>query len=183
MRPVLLLPALLLLSGCATYSVKFDYDPAANFRAYRSFEWYASSRRAKGQNNGGSPIMDRRVQAAVQQQLKAKGYGEAAPGSEPDFLVTYYPIYRDRKFRTTTAVGIGGGGRYRPWGYQVGTRFSQVHHYKEGTIVVEIVDGKTNELVWQCAAVGALSNLDDPEEAQEQVAKAVADMLGKFPPR
>jgi hypothetical protein len=180
MRLVLLVPAALLLLGCVPYTVKHDYDPGANFRAYKTFEWYATSRRAKGQNSGGSAIVDRRVQAAVIQQLKAQGFAEAA-GAEPDFLVTYYPIYKDRRYRTSTQVG--GGWRGRHFGYGVGTRFSEVRHYKEGTLVVEIVDGKRNELVWQSAAVGALSNLGDPEEAQEQVAKAVADMLAKFPPR
>jgi hypothetical protein len=80
-------------------------------------------------------------------------------------------------------VGVGGGFGYRRWGYGVGTRFSEVHHYKEGTIVLEIVDGRSNQLVWQSAAVGALTNLDNPEEAQEQVARAVAEMLEKFPPK
>ena len=182
MRPVHFLPAVLLLAGCASYTVKYDVDPTANFRSYRTFEWYASSKRAKGQGNGGSEIMDRRVRAAVEQQLVAKGFA-VATGAEPDFLVTYYPVYKDRKVRTSTTVGVGGGWRYRHFGYGVGTRFSEVHRYKEGTIVVEIVDGKSNQLVWQSAAVGALTNLEDPVEAKEQVAKAVADMLEKFPPR
>jgi len=182
MRLALLVPAALLLLGCVPYTVKHDYDPGANFRAYRTLEGDPAGRRAKGQPQGGSAILDRRVQAAVIQQLKAQGFVEAA-GAEPDFLVTYYPIYKDRRTRTTTQVGVGGGWRGRRFGYGVGTRFSEVRHYKEGTLVVEIVDGKRNELVWQSAAVGALSNLGDPEEAQEQVAKAVADMLAKFPPR
>ena len=183
MRLVHLLSAALILTGCATYSVKYDFDPGANFRAYRTFEWYAGSKRAKGQANGGSEIMDRRVKAAVERQLVAKGFAAATGTTEPDFLVTYYPIYKERRYRTGTTVGVGFGGRYRHFGYGVGTRFSEVHHYKEGTIVVEIVDGRSNQLVWQSAAVGALTNIENPEDAQEQVAKAVADMLEKFPPK
>ncbi len=183
LRALLTVPPVLLLAGCAAYSIQYDLDPSADFRAYRTFEWYASSKRAKGQKAGGSEIMDRRVRAAVEAQLTAKGYAAAAAGAEPDFLVTYYPVYKDRRYRTTTTVGVGGGWRYRPWGYGVGTRFSEVRHYKEGTIVVEVVDGRSNQLVWQCAAVGALTNLQDPEDAREQVAKAVADMLQKFPSR
>lgn len=187
MRAALPLAAALLLTGCAPYTIKYDVDPGADFRAYRTFEWYAASRRArgqtKGQANGGNEIMDRRVRQAVERQLVAKGYAPVAASAEPDFLVTYYPIYRDRRVRTTTSVGVGGGWRYRPWGYGVGARFSEVRHYKEGTIVVEVVDGRSNQLVWQGAAVGALTALDDPQEAQEQVARAVADMLEKFPGR
>ena len=32
------------------------------------------------------------------------------------------------------------------------------------------------------AAEGALTNLDTPEEAQEQIAKAVRELLANFPP-
>jgi hypothetical protein len=60
---------------------------------------------------------------------------------------------------------------------------SDVRHYKEGTIVLEIVDGRSNQLVWQAVAEGALTGLDHPEEAEAQVGKAVKDLLDRFPPR
>ena len=55
--------------------------------------------------------------------------------------------------------------------------------YKEGTIVIEIVDFKSNQLIWQGAAVGALTGLSSPEDADEVVPKAVRDILSKFPPK
>lgn len=176
---------LVALGGCAPYAVKVDYDGRATYLHYRTFDWYAASRRAKAQARGQeSSLMDRRVRAAVERELAAKGFRQET-GGEPDFLVTYYPVYRDRKVRTTTSFGTGFGGGFRPWGYGVGARFStsQSHRYQEGTIVLEIVDGKSNELVWQGVAEGALTGLDHPEEAEAQVGKAVRDLLAKFPPR
>jgi hypothetical protein len=87
--------------------------------------------------------------------------------------------------RTHTSVGVGIGGWRRPWGYGVGTRFgsSETHTFKEGTIVLEIVDYRSNQLVWQARAEGALSAHDDPQEAQEQIARAVRDLLERFPPK
>lgn len=84
----------------------------------------------------------------------------------------------------TTSVGGGYGFGRRHWSYGVGTRFSssQVHKYREGTIVLEVVDSKSNQLVWQGAAEGALTGLDNPEDAQEQINKAVRDLLANFPP-
>lgn len=182
-QPYLLAPiSLLLLGACSPYSVKTDFDRSANYAAYKTFDWYAASKRAKAQARSmDSPIMDRRVRGAVERELLAKGF-RLETAAEPDFLVTYYPVYHDRKTRTTTSVGTGFG---RRWGYGVGVRFSShdVRHYKEGTIVLEIIDGKSNQLVWQAVAEGALSGLDSPDEAEAQVAKAVKDILSQFPPR
>jgi hypothetical protein len=176
---------LALLTACSSYTVKTDYDPTISYTSYKTFDWYAASKRAKGKGSGTDPLMDKRVRASVQAALEAKGFRQETI-AEPDFLMTYYPVYQNKKYRTTTSVGggygYGWGGRH--WGYGVGTRFStsQLHKYREGTIVLEIVDSKSNQLVWQGAAEGALTNLDSPEDAQEQINKAVRELLANFPP-
>lgn len=174
---------LVLFTACSSYAVKTDYDPAITYASYKTFDWYAASKRAKGKGSGTDPLMDKRVRTSVQAVLEAKGFRQDTV-AEPDFLMTYYPIYENKKYRTTTSFGGGYGWGRRHWGYGAGTRFStsQVHKYREGTIILEIVDSKSNQLVWQGAAEGALTNLDNPEDAQEQINKAVRDLLANFPP-
>ena len=174
---------LALLTACSSYTVKTDYDPTITYASYKTFDWYAASQRAKDKGSGTDPLMDKRVKASIQAVLETKGFRQETV-SEPDFLVTYYPIYENKKYRTTTSFGGGYGWGRRHWGYGVGTRFSasQVHKYREGTIVLEIVDSKSNELIWQGVAEGALTNLDNPEDAQKQINKAVRDLLSNFPP-
>jgi hypothetical protein len=179
MRAVSLSAALLslaLLGACTSYSLTYDYDVTANFARYKTFDYYMS-KKGKG---GTTTLMDKRVRAAVEKELLAKGF-TMETRTDPDFLVTYYPIIQNKKYRTSVRVGMGWG--YRPVYGGVSTTSSQVHHYKEGTIVIEIVDFKTNQLVWQGAAVGALTGLDTAEAADEAVPKAVRDILAKFPPR
>lgn len=174
---------LALLAACSSYTVKTDYDPTITYSSYKTFDWYAASKRAKGKGSGTDPLLDKRVRASVQAALEGKGYSQETV-AEPDFLVTYYPIYQNKKYRTTTSFGGGYGFGRRYWGYGVGTRFStsQVHKYREGTIVLEIVDSKSNQLVWQGSVEGALTRLENPEDAQEQINKAVRDLLTNFPP-
>ncbi len=174
---------LALSTACSSYTVKTDYDPTITYSSYRTFDWYAASKKAKGKGSGTDPLLDKRVRVVVQTVLEGKGFKQETLG-EPDFLVTYYPIFHNRKYRTTTSFGGGYGWGRRHWGYGVGTRFSssQVHQYREGTIVLEIVDSRSNQLVWQGAAEGALTDLSNPEDAQEQINKAVRDMLANFPP-
>ncbi len=180
LRPVAAIPALLLLTACAS-PVRYDYDVTRDFSRYRTFDLYAEGKR--GRNKGGEdPLMDTRIRAAVATELTARGFTREET-AEPDFFVACYPIFRTRHTRTTTRVGFGGGGWYRPWGYRVGTSFSQTHSYREGTLVIEIVDAHTNQLVWQGTDEGVLTGLDDPERANDAVASAVKDTLAKFPPK
>jgi hypothetical protein len=180
MRALVAVPALLLLTACSS-SVKYDYDVTRDFSGYKTFDLYAPGRHGKG-GQGGDSLMDTRIRAAVTAELQTKGFAREE-SADPDFLVACYPVYRQRRYRTTTHVGFGGGGWYRPWGYRVGTSFSQVHQYREGSLVIEIVDTKTNQLVWQGSDEGVLTGLDDPERANDAVASAVKDTLAKFPPQ
>ncbi len=179
-----IIPSLLLglcLTACVGYNVRYDYDARANYTTYKTFDWYAASKLAKDNDKASepeNPIMERRVKAAVERELEARGYKREA-ASDPDFLVTYYPTYQDRSYRTSTHVGWGWG--FRPF-MGIGTSLSEVHHYKEGTLVLEIVDFKTNQRVWQAAAEGALTDLRNPEDADEVVGRAVRQMLERFPP-
>ena len=171
---------LALLTGCATYTVHADYDSSANYGAYKTFDWYAASKYAKGKTDGGgSPIMDRRVRHAVEKQLQAKGF-QLEKKAEPDFLVTYYPVYHNRQVVTTTSTGAGL--RWRPFHYGLQSAVSEVRNIKEGSIVLEIVDYKSNELIWTSVAEGALTDLRNPEDADEVVNDAVSRMLDKWPP-
>lgn len=180
LRPMIVLPALLLLTACAS-PVRYDYDVSQDFSRYKTFDLYAAGKR--GKNKGGEdPLMDKRIRAAVAAELQEKGFSREEV-ADPDFLVACYPIFRTRHYRTTTRVGIGGGGWYRPWGYRVGTSFSQTHSYREGTLVIEIVDTRSNQLVWQGTDEGVLTGLDDPGKADDAVASAVKDTLAKFPPK
>ncbi|HEY3269821.1 MAG TPA: DUF4136 domain-containing protein [Geothrix sp.] len=170
-----LLPVLLLVA-CTGYSVNYDYDVTAQFNRYKTFDYYTSKKGTAGTTN----LMDKRVRAAVEKELQAKGFVMETK-ADPDFLVTYYPVVHERRYRTTTHMGWGWG--YRPFYGGVGTSMSQVHSYQEGTIVIEIVDFKTNQMIWQGAAAGALTGLNNPEDADEVVPRAVRDILAKFPPK
>jgi hypothetical protein len=172
----------LFFTACATYSVRYDYEARADYSTFKTFDWYASSRLGKDQERKvDDPIMDRRVAAAVERELTARGFRRET-AADPDFLVTYYPVYRDMKYQTAQEIGFGGWG-FRPFGVGISTVTSQEHRYKEGTLVLEIMDFRTNQRVWQAAAEGALTDLRTPQDADRQVSSAVHQMLERFPPR
>jgi hypothetical protein len=174
-----------LLAGCAGMAVRYDYDRNAAFAAYRTFNWYvpAAPPPPAPAVRAANPIMDRRVHRIVEQELAARGY-RLESAQEPDFLVVCYPLYQDRLVQTYTDYGPGWGYAWgmRPWGYGFGGGYAEVHRYREGSLVLEMVDSKSGQVVWHAVAEGALTGLRDPQDADEQVALAVRRMLAKFPP-
>jgi hypothetical protein len=175
-----MVPVLALLAGCAGFYVKYDSDPHAPFAAYKTFDWNPGAARASGRAEGvDSPIMERRVRRIVEAELAARGYQRSDGG--PDFLLSCYPAYRDRVVQTYTAAGPAWGWG-RPWGYGAGTGLVQAESYREGSIVLEVADAKSGQVVWQAVAVGALNGIRDPGDAEEQVGLAVKKMLARFPP-
>ena len=180
-KPLLLALTLTLLGGCARIPVSYDYDRQANWSGYKTYDWYAARPQAKDKAAGViNPIMDSRVRHAVETELAARGYKLEKTG-DPDFLVTYYPVYQNHTMVTQAGM-YGGWGYHRSFGYGVGVPFSEVYQVREGSIVLEVVDHKTNHLVWQALGQGALSGIADPRDADEQVAEAVKQILARFPP-
>src|SRR5512133_4183691 len=106
----------LALSACTGYNVNYDYDVTTSFARYKTFDYYTSK---KG-TGGTTSLMDKRVRAAVEKELQAKGFVMETK-ADPDFLVTYYPLVHKRRSRTTTHMGWGGGWGYRPFDGGVAT--------------------------------------------------------------
>jgi len=178
-----LVPALALLTACNGFSVHYDFDRSAGFAGYKTFEWFQPGPGGPKPAVPENPIMDRRVRRIVEQELAAKGL-RREPGGEPDLKLACYPVYRNRVVQTYSGMGPGWGWGWgmRPWGYGPAFGFQETRSYREGTIVLEMVDARSSQMVWQGAAEGALTGLRDPQDAEEQVTAAVRKLLEKFPP-
>jgi hypothetical protein len=190
-----MIPALALLAGCSGISVNYDYDRGAAFAAMRTYRWFTPADGAAAgagstptnpirpkAETAANPIMERRVRRIVERELAAKGLRPA--GGDADVLVAYYPVFRDRIVQTYTGLGPawGYGWGWRPWDYGVAGGFVEVQRFREGSIVLELVDPRSRQVVWHAVAEGALTGLRDPQDAEEQVALAVRKMLARFPP-
>jgi hypothetical protein len=171
-----------LLSGCSNISVSSDYDPEADFSTYRSFGWLPPPE--DNQSQAQSPLLHERIMAAVETQLGERGYVRTDAGS-PDFLVGYHLRVENKLDVQTINRSYGYGyGRYGRWGYPVGGYSeTRVSEYAEGTFILDIVDGASNELVWRGSAQGRLRDKKTPAEREKAVNETVAAVLKKFPPQ
>ena len=158
-----------LLSGCSSIVVKTDYDRTVDFSRYHTYRWIDQKPRPPRKAIRNKKLTEQRIKRAVEQNLLAKGLQKQDFG-KPDFLIAYHIAVQNK-------VDIDRYG-YGTWRHR--RVVTEVHHYKEGTLVVDFVDPKTNQLFWRGWASGILAG---QKTTEAQIIKAVTKMLEKYPPR
>lgn len=166
----------LLISACASPKIGFDYDRSADFTAYRTYEWMPDSRSPTGDRRIDNDLVDARIRAAIDGQLRRKGYTSPA-GGRPDFYVAYQAALTDMMKGASTQRYIGD----RATGLY--TTINAIQPYKDGALLVDIVDGATQRLVWQGTASAEVDPGMTAKERDEQIARVVKAMFEHFPPQ
>jgi hypothetical protein len=156
--------------ACSSMTVRADHDSRHDFSTYDAFAIFERQGKEKNRPQM-SPIVDRRIGAAMAAELEAKGL-DSTSAREADFLVTFYTAVRRR-----VVIQHTGWYGWRRWGWHGGTRW--VNSYPEGTLVIDIIDRRDRQLVWRGVGEGAFTNTNPSDE---KVAKRVAKILSSFPP-
>jgi hypothetical protein len=165
--------AVLALAGSALAGdVTVDYDKTANFGAVKTFS-------LKLATPWGNPIGEKRMTDEMTQALVAKGWA-TAPEGEADAQVVLHGASKTKHSLNTFYSGMGGYG-WRGWGGGgFGTASTSVSDYTEGTLVVDIYEAKSKQLLWRGVAQGELK--DTPEKREKQLAKVTDKLFKDFPP-
>ncbi len=161
----------LLAAGCSTLEVNHDFDGQANFAQYRSYAWVPTP----SAHQPASQLVAQRIERAIVDELGAKGLQENA--GSPDLLVAYHTGTKDKI--QVTDWGYTYGSYY--WGW--GGRSVDVYQYEEGTLVVDLVDAKTKQLVWRGWATGTVDRTQSPEAIEAKINDAVAQIMKRYPPK
>ena len=178
----LIIVAALSAVSCASTRVNTDRDAEADFSSYSTFAWYAASKPDRPPTVGASQIVDGRIRRALANDLTAKGYSQEAPG-EADLEVTYYTSLSSqlRVYNAGWGYGWGYGPRWGfGYGYWPGWNMTSVSTYHEGTIIVDIIDHKKNQLVWRGVITSVLSK---KSSSDEKINQAMTRVLADFPSR
>lgn len=184
MKPLLITAVLgmALLSGCATtLQGHADHDAAQDFSGYRTFAWIADQPMIAPSDEVAriSPLNRRRIEEAVESQLGSKGFQKAGDRAGADFVLSYSVGARDRIEPQSFPGPYSGSWR---WGYPYFGHYADVQVYREGTLAIDVFDGKTHQPVWHGWASKRVTERD-VRHAAEQIPTAVAAILKNFPPR
>lgn len=158
------------VTSCSTDKLTIDYDRDADFSQLKSFA-YKSTTPAEDQ------LMDRRIVAAIEQELSNEGLQKV--DANPDVYVTYHAATQTQRSWNTTGMGYGyGPGWYGGGG--MGTTTTREVQYEVGTLVIDVWDAKRKQLVFRGSASGTLS--DNPQKLAKGIQKAVEEIFKKYPP-
>ena len=58
---------------------------------------------------------------------------------------------------------------------------TSTYEYKEGTLVIDALDPKTQKIVWRATASKELQDKKTPQERTQAVNKVISDLMKKFP--
>jgi hypothetical protein len=155
--------------GCSTITTTVDYDKSEDFSKYRTYGWM-------GTGNLRNDLVEKRIVAAVDQQLAAKGLTKS---DNPDVLVAVHG--RLGKETQITAYNTGWGYGYRRGGMGVTTATAK--EIPVGTLIVDLVDGKDKDLVWRGTASSTIEASDSPDAREKKIQEAVQKILENYPPK
>lgn len=174
----------LLVSGCASSPNTFsNVDPGADFSQYKTFGYFAT---LSTDNPQYQSLVSNFLKVAVAQELVVRGMDHDE--ENPDVRVNFYINTQDKiKSRSVPTTGGGYYGYrdpfYDPWGGYGGVGVSyetRIDQYTEGTLNIDVVDSKTNKLVWEGSVVGRLTE-KDIRNMEQTVDEAVAAVMVDFP--
>jgi len=166
--------ALLSFSGCSTMKVYSDFDRDVSVKNYSTFAWSTENKQLEIKNNPlyYNELNDKRIKNEVGLQLKNNGYQFDL--ASPQLKIHYHIVLEDR-----TAINPEPFGAY---GQDWLNRNTNVREFREGTLIIDLMDAKTNNLVWRGWAVNFLDE-DRPDQLEDQFKIAIKKIFEKFPKR
>jgi hypothetical protein len=164
----------LALSGCATMTVSSHVAPDVDRGTFIAYDWGpADDLPTSDARLATDPYFHDFVQGAVEKQLASKGYERATPGRPPDLLIHYHANIAVR-LELNRASGNAE--------YCVGDDCARhVSDYEAATLVIDIVDARTNRVVWRGWAQDRIDGvLENRDRLREKVDVAVQRIIARF---
>jgi hypothetical protein len=162
----------------AAQKTTYDFDKSAPFAQYKSYS-------LKEGTPTGQPLIDKRIEAAIEAQLEARGF--VRNDTAPDVLVTYHVAFDEEKDISSFSSGpmYGGYGYGYGWGGGWGTTTTdvRVRNILIGTLAIDILDAKKKEIAWRGLGTKEVNTSAKPDKRDENIGKAVEKIFKNYPPK
>jgi hypothetical protein len=167
-----------LIVGCSSTKVAMDWDREVDFSGFETFAWLEVDE----EDREGLQLpdhLDTRLRRIVDDVLTEQGLQRAPVLPMADLLLTYYVNVKKELRVDRVTAGYYGTYGYGYWpGYTHGTR-ANVREYAKGTVVIDIVDRRTQQLVWTS---WVQTSAGRPDPSGDRILKVVRKMFDGFPP-
>jgi hypothetical protein len=172
----------LFLSMTFVYGQKVtgDYEKSTDFSAYKTYMFV-------GWQDDSDQVMNdfdkKRLRESIKSEMEARQFELVE--SDADMAVSLFVVV-DEKTSTTAytnyygGAGYGRGRRgYGGWGHGSATTSYSENDYLQGTLVLDMYDAASKDLIWQGVATGTIT--EKPEKREKKIPKAVTKLMKKFP--
>ena len=165
--------SLLIVFSCASVRVNVNYDETTDFMKYQSFFLVKSQQsQARSARQARPLVFTEAIVNEITLNMESKGFARTDIRKDADLLVIFYTQIHNRRNVVQPTYRIG------RWGRVWRTHPGRVVRYKEGTLVIDIVDRNNDELVWQGIGNGVLDRVNP----SGNLAEATNEILKRFPP-
>ncbi|OED40464.1 hypothetical protein ACH42_16360 [Endozoicomonas sp. (ex Bugula neritina AB1)] len=177
-RRLWLLMIVVLLSGCASRNIEWDYNTDQSLTGLKTYAWMTNSEEVDKNGYESNSLMGGRVHAAVDETLAAKGLRRLDGTDNADILVNYAVTVKTRLEDHQVTTSFGFGRNY--WGVGF-SNDSYVNEYEEGSLIIDFIDPVTKKVLWRGVSRSRIRNKMTPEERTQKVNTAVSQILAGYP--
>jgi hypothetical protein len=167
--------ALLLPVTLLAQSVTRDWDKKYDFATVKTFAMKIGT-------SWGNQLSERKVMADMAEALVEKGWKQIEAESTANVVVVIHGATQVKHTLNTFYSGGMGGygyGYYGMGGGGMGTSTTTSSEYTVGTLVVDIFDIKTKNLVYRGTASDEINK--DPKKNEKKIDKAAQKLFKDFP--
>jgi hypothetical protein len=163
-----------LVAGCATMNVNSYIERGVDLRQYRTYAWAPPDAWSSGDPRlDNNRFFDERVRAQVERELARRGFAKTAT-PQPDMLVHYHAsVSQEIDIRELDSAHA-----------YCGDRDCRPFIYDKGTLFVDLVEPRTDTLIWRGWAEGSIDGVIDNQAWMEsRIDEAVMKILTRLPNR
>ena len=156
---------LLLMSACSTIDVSENYDINYDFSGLKTYDIVPVE-------NKKHELVVKQLTSELRKQLTNKGFKQNT--SNPDFLVALHGGTEDKVIIHTSVYNYSYGGWYERnyRGMYYDSRVD-MYEYKEGTLVIDIIDAKNKSMIFQSTTIKTIDEGASMEKRQENIKKVI----------
>lgn len=175
---IVFVSALFMFAGCASTPNTFsNTDPTVDFSQYRTFGFFDP---LATDEQGYESLLSNFLKVSMAQQLSQRGLEYA---EDPDLRINFY-VNSKEKIRSSTMPTMGYYAYRDPFFYDPWPAYpayeTRIDQYTEGTLNIDVVDTKTNKLVWEGMASGRVTDTAI-RQLEDTIDKAVTAIMKGFP--
>lgn len=168
------------VAGGQQYKVRSMAAPSASIARFRSFHLLPAPRSrdafrgaARYDPMASNSLANRALREAVSSELVSRGYNDTE--WMPDFVVAVYATTSGTLDLSRWLYGYS----YWPRWWETTYPNESFTSYAEGTVIVDVIDPETLELLWRGTTVAAMHA--DPRENAEEVLRAATAIVDRLP--